>query len=105
MTVLTTNFDTILQDVCKANKRLHHLEVIQTTSDYTKLSTSPPYPQLIYLHGSVEHYTDKNTITEINEELHPDLVSKVLTALKRPSVDCHRLSRGGTFYHETSPYR
>lgn len=81
-TVLTTNFDTILQDVCKANKPVHHLEVIQTTSDYTKLSTSPPYPQLIYLHGSVEHYTDKNTITEINEELHPDLVSKVLPLLR-----------------------
>ena len=81
-TVLTTNFDTILQDVCKANKRPHHIEVIQTTSDYTKLSTSLPYPQLVYLHGSVEHYTDKNTIAEINEGLHPDLVSKVMPLLR-----------------------
>ena len=48
-TVLTTNFDTILRDVCNANKALHHLNVIQTTSDHTKLSTSPPYPQIIYL--------------------------------------------------------
>lgn len=81
-TVLTTNFDTILRDVCQANKRLHHVEVIQTTSDYTKLSTSPPYPQIIYLHGSVEHYTDKNTIAEINEELDAALISKLLPLLR-----------------------
>lgn len=81
-TVLTTNFDPILRDVCKANKRLHHVEVIQTESDYTKLSTSPQYPQISYLHGSVEHYTDKNTLTEINEALDAALVSKLLPLLR-----------------------
>ncbi len=81
-TVLTTNFDTILPKVCKDNKQLHHLEIIQTKSDYTKLSTSPQYPQIIYLHGSVEHYTDKNTITEVNEELESDLVSRLLPLLR-----------------------
>ena len=81
-TVLTTNFDSILPKVCRDNKQLHHLEIIQTPSDYTKLSTSPPYPQIIYLHGSVEHYTDKNTITEVNEALDADLVSKLLPLLR-----------------------
>ena len=81
-TVLTTNFDTILLNVCTTNHRPHHVEIIQTPSDYTKLSTSPPYPQVIYLHGSVEHYTDKNTIDEINEQLDAVLVSKLLPLLR-----------------------
>ena len=60
----------------------HHVEIIQTPSDYTKLSTSPPYPQVVYLHGSVEHYTDKNTIDEINKQLDAVLVSKFLPLLR-----------------------
>ena len=80
-TVLTTNFDTILLNVCTTNHRPHHVEIIQTPSDYTKLSTSPPYPQVVYLHGSVEHYTDKNTIDEINGQLDAVLVSKLLPLL------------------------
>ena len=81
-TVLTTNFDTILRDVCQANKRLHHLEVIQTASDYTKLSTNPRYPQIIYLHGSVEHYTDKNSLSETYNALDDGLVSKLMPLLR-----------------------
>ncbi len=81
-TVLTTNFDLILPKVCKDNKQLHHPQLIQTKSDYTKLSTSPQYPQIVYLHGSVEHYTDKNTITEVDEELDTDLVSILLPLLR-----------------------
>ena len=81
-TVLTTNFDTILRDVCKANKPLHHLNVIQTTSDHTKLSTSPQYPQIIHLHGSVEHYTDRNSLSEINDALDYELVSRLLPLLR-----------------------
>ena len=81
-TVLTTNFDSILSKVCKDNKQLHHPQIIQTKSDYTKLSTSSQYPQIVYLHGSVEHYTDKNTITEVNEELDADLVSRLLPLLR-----------------------
>ena len=81
-TVLTTNFDPILPKVCKDNKQLHHPQIIQTKSDYTKLSTSPQYPQIVYLHGSVEHYTDKNTITEVDEELDTELVSRLLPLLR-----------------------
>ncbi len=80
-TVLTTNFDTILWDLCKANHRPHHIDVIQTVSDFITISTSPQRPQLIYLHGSVQHYTDKNTLAEINEELDAALVSKLLPLL------------------------
>ena len=81
-TVLTTNFDTILPDFRKSNPRLHHLDVIQTASDFKTISTSPQHPQLIYLHGSVEHYTDKNTLAEINEALDKSLVSELLPLLR-----------------------
>ena len=80
-TVLTTNFDTILLDLCRASRRLHHVDVIQTASDLTTISTSPQRPQLIYLHGSIPHYTDKNTLAEINEEIDAALVSRLLPLL------------------------
>ena len=81
-TVLTTNFDTILPKVCTTNHRPHYVEIIQTPSDYTNLSTNPQYPQIVYLHGSVEHYTDKNTLDETNEELNETLVSRLMPLLR-----------------------
>lgn len=80
-TVLTTNFDRILPDLRKINRRLHHVDVIQTASDYTKLSTSPRYPQIVYLHGSVENYNDKNTLTE-TAHLDKTLVSRLIPFLR-----------------------
>ena len=81
-TVLTTNFDTILPEVCRGNPRIHHLDVIQTASDYTKLSTDPADPQIVYLHGSVDHYTDINSIDEIDRPLDEALVSSLVHLLK-----------------------
>jgi len=66
-TVLTTNFDRVLVDLCRARNRPRHINIIETPSDYTKLSTGPDAPQLAYLHGSVDHYTDKNDLDEIQE--------------------------------------
>lgn len=80
-TVLTTNFDRVLPDLHVTRRRPHHLELVQTPADYTKFSTSPPHPQLIYLHGSVEHYTDKNLLEEV-QRLDDGLVS-LLTPLLR----------------------
>ena len=81
-TILTTNFDTILPEFCQQNRRPHYVELIQTEADYTKFSYSRLHPQIIYLHGSVEHYTDKNTLTEINEKLDPVLVSELVRLLR-----------------------
>ena len=81
-TVLTTNFDTILPEVCKGNRRIHDIDVIQTTSDYTQLSTDPANPQIVYLHGSVDHYTDKNSLAEIYESLDKELVSRLVHLLR-----------------------
>ncbi|MCE5309149.1 MAG: SIR2 family protein [Acidobacteriales bacterium] len=80
-TVLTTNFDCVLPDLHVMRRRPHHLEIIRTSADYTKFSTSPTHPQLIYLHGSVEHYTDQNLLNEV-QRLDENLVS-LLTPLLR----------------------
>ena len=80
--IFTTNFDTILPNFCQGNRRPHYVNVIQTSGDYTKFSADPQHPQIIYLHGSVEHYTDKNTLTEINEKLDPELVSELVRLLR-----------------------
>lgn len=81
-TVLTTNFDRILPDLRNINRRLHHVDVIQTASDYTKLSTNPRrYPQIVYLHGSVENYNDRNTLTE-TAHLDEVLVSRLIPFLR-----------------------
>ena len=80
-TVLTTNFDTILSDLCRTNRRIHHVDVIQTPSDYRILSTSPQYTQLVYLHGAVENYNDKNTLAE-TAHLDDVLVSRLLPLLR-----------------------
>ena len=80
-TVLTTNFDTILPDLCRTNRRIHHVDVIQTPSDYRILSTSPQYTQIVYLHGSVENYNDKNTLAE-TAHLDEVLVSRLLPLLR-----------------------
>ena len=80
-TVLTTNFDTILSDLCKTSRRIHHVDVIQTPSEYSVLSTSPQYTQIVYLHGSVENYNDKNTFAE-TAHLDESLVSRLLPLLR-----------------------
>jgi len=63
--VLTTNFDECIAKARTQTNRPHHIDIIKTPSDYTKISSTPPYPSAIYLHGAVENYTDKNVIEEI----------------------------------------
>ncbi len=60
--VLTTNFDHILTDAKTARLRPHHIQIIRTEDDLDTFSTRPKWPQLIYLHGSVEHHTDQNML-------------------------------------------
>jgi hypothetical protein len=80
-TVLTTNFDRVLPHLQVQRHRPHYLETIQTPADYTKFTCAPARPQLVYVHGSVEHYTDKNLLQEV-EHLDPGLVT-LLTPLLR----------------------
>ena len=80
-TVLTTNFDKVLPELQVTRRRPHHLELIQTDIDHTKFSASPTYPQIIYLHGSVEHYSDRNLLTEV-QRLDEGLVSLLWPLLR-----------------------
>lgn len=86
-TVLTTNFDECLHDAKTQIRQPPVINLIKTPYDLTKLfSYTPRYPQLVYLHGSVEHYTDKNLIDEI-QNLNPDLVNTLKPILKdRPLI-------------------
>lgn len=80
-TVLTTNFDDCLQRAAVQRNRPHHIVGISTPDDYVLLNSSPADPQLIYLHGSVEHYTDKNITDEV-QALDPELVSLLAPLLR-----------------------
>jgi hypothetical protein len=80
-TVLTTNFDTVLPDHCRINRRPHKLQVIQTPSDYMNLRTDPRDAQYVLLHGSVEHYSDQNDSDEV-QALDPNLVERLLPLLR-----------------------
>jgi hypothetical protein len=81
MTTLTTNFDFILPDLCSSNSRLHYVEVIRTPDDYVRLSTSPTRPQIIFMHGVVENYTDRNLAAEV-QRLEEGLVRELVPLLR-----------------------
>jgi hypothetical protein len=84
-TILTTNFDHVLPDLHVMRRRPHFLEQIKTPADYIKFSTSPAHPQMVYLHGSVEHYTDKNLIEEVQN------LERGLITLLSPVIRDHPL--------------
>jgi hypothetical protein len=64
-TVLTTNFDQCLERAAIQHNRPHRLVSISTPADYIMFSSVPQDPQLIFLHGSIKHYTDKNLTAEV----------------------------------------
>jgi len=86
-TVLTTNFDNCLHHASVQIRKPPVLSLIRTPYDLlTLFSYTPKYPQLVYLHGSVEHYTDQNLENEV-KSLNPNLVSTLRPLLKdRPVV-------------------
>lgn len=81
LTALTTNFDQLLAGECRSTAAVHHVEEIRTPDDFRLISTSPEYPQIIYLHGSVDHYTDQN-IEEETKRLNEELVENLYPLLR-----------------------
>jgi hypothetical protein len=61
--------------------RPHRLVSISTPVDYVMFHSAPHDPQLIYLHGSVKHYSDKNLTAEV-QSLDPELVQRVRPLLR-----------------------
>lgn len=84
-TVLTTNFDSLVVDTAGTLPEVHQIDEIRTADDQRLFSTNPTFPQVIYLHGSVNHYTDKNIEAE-TQRLDDRLVE-----LLRPLLRDHPL--------------
>jgi SIR2-like domain len=80
-TVLTTNFDQCLEKAAIRYNRPHRLVSISTPADYIMFSSVPQDPQLIFLHGSVKHYTDKNLTDEV-QSLDGQLVDRLKPLLR-----------------------
>lgn len=80
-TLLTTNLDECLQRAAIQHNRPHRLVIISTPADYVMFHSAPQDPQLIYLHGSVKHYTDKNLTDEV-QSLEPELIQRVRPLLR-----------------------
>lgn len=62
-TVLTTNFDDLVEQACRANPQAL-LTTVRSPAEAGNVSTVPRYAQLVFLHGTVEHYTDLNLTSE-----------------------------------------
>jgi hypothetical protein len=80
-TVLTPNFDQCLERAAILHNRPHRLVSISTPADYVMFNSAPHDPQVIFLHGSVKHYTDKNLTAEV-QSLDPVLVDMVKPLLR-----------------------
>lgn len=80
-TVLTTNFDHCIEEAKTLENKPHMLVSIKTPADYIRFSVSPSAPQLIFLHGSIEHYSDKNAAEEI-QTLDSDLTARLAPMLR-----------------------
>lgn len=80
-TVLTTNFDQCLERSAIQLNRPHRLVTISTPADYIMFNSAPHDPQLVFLHGSVRHYTDKNLTDEV-QALDPPLVDRIRPLLR-----------------------
>jgi hypothetical protein len=80
-TVLTTNFDQCLERAAILHNRPHRLVSISTPDDYVMFSSVPHDPQIVFLHGSVKHYTDKNLTAEV-QSLDSALVGRLSPLLR-----------------------
>ncbi|MGV1047051.1 MAG: SIR2 family protein [Solirubrobacterales bacterium] len=85
-TILTTNFDDLVAAALHARPEIRHIELIERPDvDLRRLSTDPTYPQVVYLHGSVVHYCDRN-LEEETVALDP-----LLRGALRPLLRDHSL--------------
>jgi len=80
-TVLTTNFDDLIARSVKSLRTVGHCDEIKTPSDYAMFDTASSVPQVVYLHGSVDHYSDKNLVNE-TQRLDEALVTLLVPLLR-----------------------
>ena len=80
-TVLTTNFDPVLRDLSRSRARLHYVDVIDSPANYRQLTTSPRYPVLAHLYGSVESYIDRFERAD-EPQLDVSLINRLVPILR-----------------------
>jgi len=105
-TILTTNFDEVLKDALSEVKT-HLRDIVEvncTRGDLVRFHSRNPC-QIIYLHGSVDYYTDCNIEDEV-QKLDEDLAKRLWPILaeaplivigyrgSEPSITDHLLGKG-----------
>jgi NAD-dependent SIR2 family protein deacetylase len=80
-TILTTNFDRLVAETARMLPEVPYISEVLTPDDLRLYSSNPTYPQVVHLHGSVDHYTDQNIESE-TQALRPALVDLLRYALR-----------------------
>ena len=80
-TILTTNFDDMIPQAFRGEAAIPTFEPFKTPSEADGISTDPVYPQVVFIHGAVEYYTDQNLERE-TLELQPELKGRLTPLLR-----------------------
>jgi hypothetical protein len=80
-TMTTTNFDDLLPEVLRTEPGIATFDIIKTPFDAKMISTDPTDPQIVFLHGAVEHYTDQNLEHE-TEHIEPTVRARLTPLLR-----------------------
>jgi hypothetical protein len=80
-TVLTTNFDDLIPGSLRAEASVVGVDEVSGAAEAHLVSTAPPYPQVVFLHGRVEQYTDANLETE-TQRINPGLRDALVPLLR-----------------------
>jgi hypothetical protein len=80
-TILTTNFDDLVPEVFRAEAGVARFDVMKTPFDARLISTDPTDPQVVFIHGAVEYYTDQNLEHE-TDHLEPTLRERLAPLLR-----------------------
>lgn len=94
-TILTTNFDDLVARTARATSAIAHIDEFVPGSNLDPFSINPAFPQVVYLHGSVHQYTDKNNLGQI------ETLDDALPPLLQPLLRDHALVVVG--YRGTEP--
>lgn len=80
-TVLTANFDDLVYQSCRALPGAALIEAVKSPFEMHLVSSDPAMPQVVHVHGTVEHYTDCNLQDE-TRTMHADVKAAVSPLLK-----------------------
>lgn len=80
-TILTTNFDSLIDNSCRQNSAVHGHQVVKNLDEIVKITTNPTFAQIIHLHGDVETYTDKNLLNELNN-LDDKIIERLIPLIR-----------------------